>query len=200
MSVENDLVAAFEPWLTTDLEDFLRSIGTMFAEVELYAVDENDDMLGWSILLDPDLSPVAALPYLAQYVGEELPVGLTEAQQREWIKDAPNQRRGTVLGIVRAAQRTLTGTRLVAVNERESDEDHLGIITYTDQTPNTAQVRADILSVMPADIVLNYSSLGGQSWSSVNSNFATWQDVKNNYATWAEVRADTPGYTIFTHP
>lgn len=200
MALADDLVAAFEPWITTDLEDFLRALGSMFSEVELYAVDENDDMLGWSNLLDPDLCPVPALPYLAQYVGEQLPVGLTEAQQREWIKDAPNQRRGTVLGIVRAAQRTLTGTRLVAVNEREGDEDHLGIVTYTDQTPNPEQVRADILSVMPADIVLNYSNLGGQSWSSVKTNFATWQDVKDHYATWADVRADTPGYTIYTHP
>src|SRR3954452_18712789 len=106
----------------------------MFTEVELYAIAEDDDQ-GWVILFDPDRCPAPALPYLAQYVGERLPVGLSEPLQREWIKDAPNQRRGTPMSIFLAAQRKLTGSRLVSMRERDGgDPDKLTVVTYTAQT------------------------------------------------------------------
>lgn len=133
MSVADDLVAAFAPWMTDDLEAYLRTIGEMFAEVEMYS-DDSEEFEGWTILLDPDRCPVAALPYLAQFVGERLPKGLAEAAQRQWIKDAPNQRRGTVSSIVRAAARRLTGAQLVTVIERDGGPDKLSVITYDKDT------------------------------------------------------------------
>ncbi len=53
MSIADDLVAAHAPWLTPDLETYLRSIGEMFAEVEMYAFD-TEDAEGWEVLFDPD--------------------------------------------------------------------------------------------------------------------------------------------------
>lgn len=134
MTIADDLVAAHAPWLTDDLETYLRAVGGMFTEIELYSAD-SEEFDGWTILLDVDRCPVKALPYLAQYVGERLPVGLSEDAQRQWIRDAPNQRRGTIQSIVRAAARQLESEHpLVTVIERDGGADKLTVVTYDFQT------------------------------------------------------------------
>lgn len=202
MSVAEDLVAAFQPWLTPDLEDYLTAIGEMFSETELYALDGE---FGWGILLDPDRAPVKALPHLAQYVGERLPVGLDEIGMREWIKDAPNQRRGTIESVVRVAQRYLTGQRTVQIRERSGagadPEDYITVQTYTAETPDPALTERDLRrDAIPGDIVLTYNVQEGQSWADVAVASATWAAVAATYSSWQEVRAQMPGYTTFTRP
>lgn len=203
MSIADDIVAAQAPWLTPDLEDYLRAIGSMFSEVELYALADDDDQ-GWVILFDPDRCPAPALPYLAQYVGERLPTGIDEAAAREWIKDAPNQRRGTIGAIWRAAQRRLAGERTVAIIERDGvdgsdDPDRLTVITYTAETPDPAGTLADLRSVVMADVDLNYETVDGQTWVQVQATSTTWNDVRSTYPNWAAVFAARTGL-IFTRP
>jgi hypothetical protein len=170
LSLADDLVAAFAPWLTEDHEVYLRALGGMFAEVEAILY-EDEETVPWEILLDPDRCPATALPYLAQYVGEQLPTGIEERAAREWIKDAPNQRRGTPESIFYAAQRKLTGERAVTLRERTlngvEDDDTIEVNTYTRETPSREAVLQELLTVMPADIVLNYSVLPGQTWADV---------------------------------
>lgn len=192
--ISEDLVAAHEPWITDDLAVYLRAIGGMFAEVELYAFD-TDDFEGWSILLDVDRCPAEALPYLAQYVGERLPIGLTEEQERQWIRDAPNQRRGTLQSIVDAGQRYLTGGKNITVIQRDGGPDRLTIVSYTDQTPNSAQVLAELYTVVPADISLTYVVSSGQIWSQVVATDADWANSMAESATWADLMAETPSGT-----
>lgn len=201
--IREDLPAALAPWLTPDFQVYLEAIGSMFDETELFSAD-TDDFEGWSILLDPDRCPVEALPYLAQYVGERLPLGLDEVASREWIKDAPNQRRGTLISLVYAAQQSLTGQRTVALFERSGasgdDPNRLVVNTYTDETPSKAVVLRDLQGVVPADIVLVYVLLSGQTWASVNTMYATWAAVKAGNATWENLRADRAGYDTYTRP
>jgi hypothetical protein len=200
VSIADDLVAAHAPWLTPDLETYLRAIGEMFSEVELYAILGDDDQ-GWVVLFDPDLAPAAALPYLAQYVGERLPVGLDEPHQREWIKDAPNQRRGTPLSIFQAAQRKLTGSRLVSMRERDGGNvDNLTIVTYTHETPDPAGTLQDIRDVVPHDINLTYNVLAGEDWGGVAASYATWAAVEAALPTWADVAAALSGSSTFSRP
>jgi hypothetical protein len=205
VSVAADLVAAHAPWLpNTELQDYLEVIGEMFSEVELYALD-TDDAPGWSILFDPDRCPVKALPYLAQFVGEELPPGLSEALMRERIKDQANQLRGTVWSIFAAAQRNLTGGRLVSIRERDGvgdtdDEDRITVITYTDQTPNPAQTEEDIRSVLDVDLELNYVVASGQSWADVRDTYATWRDLDESGLSWVDIATAQVGVNTFTRP
>ena len=204
MAIADDLRYAFAPIMTPDLGDYLDAIAEMFSEVELYAFAE-DDELGWAILLDPDLCPAPALPYLAQYVGERLPQGIEEVMAREWIKDAPNQRRGTLMSIVRAAQRTLIGQRTVSIKERAGpgdtdDGDHLMVITYTVETPNPAAVLADLRTVVPADVVLNYEVRVGQTWAQAATGKANWTAVATAWPTWEQVRNVRVGFDDFTRP
>jgi hypothetical protein len=206
-TVESDLVAAMEPWLTPDLETYVRVIGLMFREIETYVLDEaldpfpgapepTFDPVGWEVMLDPDRAPAKALPYLAQFVGERLPVGLSENDARRWIRDAPNQRRGTVGSIVAAAKRRLIGDRLVTVVEREGgDPEALGVVTYLQETPSEADVRAELAKVVPIDLRLNYRVLQGQTWTNVNANYATWTAV-NNEQSWGELAATQAGGVI----
>lgn len=202
--IREDLSAALVPWMTPDLQVYLEAVSSMFDEVELYSAD-TDVFEGWSILLDPDRCPVEVLPYLAQYVGERLPAGLDEAGSREWIKDAPNQRRGTLISLVYAAQRSLTGQRTVALFERSGasggdDPDRLVVNTYTSETPDQAVVLRDLVGVVPADIVLVYVLLAGQTWASVNTTYATWAAVQAANATWENVRSVRTGYDTYTRP
>jgi hypothetical protein len=200
MTIVDDLLDAHEPWLTPDLTGYLAVIGGMFSEVEWYI--GGDEFEPYELLLDPDLTRVEALPYLAQFVGERLPKGLSEAQQREWIKDAPNQRRGTLGSIVAATQRTLVGDRLVTVVLRSDGTpgdhpDDIVVITYTDETPSTAQVLRDLADVVPFDLVLHYFANPGPSWQQVEITNNSWQDVMSNYTGWTDVATARSGGSTY---
>jgi hypothetical protein len=197
------LIEQHLPYLTPDLEDYLNAIGSMFNEIDAYVgiLAEED---GWSALLSSTRCPANGLNHLAMYVGERLPSGLDEVMAREWIADAPNQRRGTMYSIVGAAQRTLTGTRLVSIQERSgggaNPEDYLTVRTYTSQTPNPAAVLADLRTVVPADIALDYAAASGQSWNQLKATSPTWDAVKSGYASWNEVATKQFGYAIYSRP
>jgi hypothetical protein len=199
VSFADDYVAAHEPWWTQELEDYLRAIASMFSEVELLAFDTEDGE-GWTILFDPDRCPAKALPYLAQYVGERLPVGLGEDESREWIKDAPNQLRGTPYSIFHAAQRKLSGQRTVRLEERFGDVDHLRVTTYDAETPDPAGTEADVRSVLPHDVILDFQTIVGQTWADVAAAYGTWADVAADNATWEDVRTTIPGGSFFERP
>lgn len=209
MSYADDLVARFKPWLTPDLETYLRAIASMMSQVELYAMDwvDDDGVLheGWERLFDPDLCPYEALPYLAQLVGEQLPPGIEEAPAREWIKDNPNAIRGTNLAVFLAAQRRLTGSRLVSVRERDGaggaeDVDRLTVVTYTNQTPDPTGTEHDIREVADINLEINYVVATGQSWADVRDTYASWQALKDSGLSWADVAAGQAGYSTYQRP
>lgn len=205
MSIADDLVERFEPWINDDLETYLRSLATVFSEVELLAMDVIDEdgnlSEGWTILFDPDLCPSGALPYLAQYVGEILPLGLSEPLMREQIKDRPHSKRGRPQAMFQAAQKRLTGNRLVSFIERaDGVVDKVRVITYTSQTPDPAGTLADIQSVTPADVILDYQTLSGQTWQAVKNTYATWNAVKAANLTWAQLATGLSGTETYVRP
>jgi hypothetical protein len=194
------LVRRHEPWLTADLDGFLRAMATMFDQVILYSAD-TDEQEGWVTLFDPDLCPAEALPYLAQLVGEVLPTGLPEAAAREWIKDNPNARRGTPESVFLAAQRKLVGNRFVSMLERyQGVIDMVAIRTNTSETPNPAGTLADILAVLPADVVLDYQVVTGATWDDAKGTYASWNALTATGKTWAEVKSELAGWAHYTRP
>ena len=207
MTVTDELIADFVSQLTPDLQTYLEAIGSMFTPVELYVDDDpNEDGNGaWCILLDVDRTPYPdGTAYLAQWVGEIMPQGIAEAEARNWIVDGPNQRRGTTVSIARAAQRSLTGTKTVQILERtmpngtvDPNGDHFTVVTYVNETPDPAQVWADLLTVIPADMVCNYETDTGPKWLDIHSTYATWADVKAAFPTWGDVSGFHPGSSIW---
>lgn len=193
MSFADELVAAFQPWLTPQLEDYLRTGGEMMDEVEWYTSD-TDDYDGWTVIFDPNRTKAKDLRWLGQIIGENIPIGHPEPLMREWIRDAVNEKRGSLMAILCAAQRHLTGTRVVSWHESTSDPANLGadvdgffIVTYADQTPFPATTQQDILHALPGDIVLNYQVYDGQRWQQVKDTSPTWADVNSTYPNWGLV-------------
>src|SRR4051794_3030614 len=116
MAILDDLRYELAPLLTTDadpqgdLDTYLQAIAAMFAEVESYALDAHDangdDLPGWAILFDIDnpAQPSEALPWAAQFAGEAIPIGASDATARAIIHGQPNKRRGTRASIIEAMQ------------------------------------------------------------------------------------------------
>jgi hypothetical protein len=205
MPIADDLPLQLAPWLTDDLGDYAAVLGGMFAEVESYCEDEDGGPAAWSAAINPDLIPAKGLPYLAQWIGERLPTGISEPEARQWIKDAPNQRRGTLEAIARAAERKLTpGTsQTVSIRERHkldgtADIDMIAILTFADETPSTGAVLAEMRSVAPWDVVIDYGTSTITTWSIVVAAYANWGAMKAAMATWGSVTVARVGYVTWS--
>jgi hypothetical protein len=245
-----DFEVAMQPWAVAgerilgpgggdDLLAHARAIGLMFSQVEAFAADLYDGTPGWSVMLDVDRCPTEGLPYLAQWVGERLPIGITDdpnpanpvvtregciglgqgrSDARQWIIDTPNQYRGTPESVARAAQRWLTGSKLVMIAEQWNaltglaDEDYLSVQVYTDQLPanmpsaaGLALVGSELRKVVPADVTLVLQNVAGITWEALKlGGFGalpanpTWAQVKATFATWADVAGVEAGFETWT--
>jgi hypothetical protein len=158
----------------------------MFEEASWYARD-SDDGPGFVRLVDLDLAPEKALPWLAQFVGVQLQPGLDDAAQRARIRATDGFHRGTVSALVGAARQYLTGGKTVIVRERDGDAYTLTIVTYTAETPDSGLVLAALLDQKPGGLILNYVVETGQDWATLQANYATWADVIAHYPTWTDV-------------
>jgi hypothetical protein len=176
------------------LDTYLIGLSRPFELIEYYASDTDTD-IGWSLLLSLDRCPVEALPWLAQIVGVKLPQNLNESEQRNYIAQVSNWRRGTLGAIAGAANPTLTGDRTVIIRERYDGSGidapyYMEVVTYSAETPNPAATEAAIRSQKPAGIILTYTVLAGQDFQHVKDTYATLQDVKDRYTDFASMKAD----------
>lgn len=194
MSLADDFVAAFYPWMTPNLETYLRTIGSMFEETEWYAED-TDDYDGWTVIFDPQRTKAKDLRWLGQIIGERVPVGHPEPLAREWIEDRGNLNRGTLGSILRTTQRHLTGHRIITYFERTADRasvgtqvDHLYIVTYRSETPFPDRTLSDLKSAVPGDIVLHYEVVFSPTWTYVKTNYASWTALKAAFNSWETLR------------
>lgn len=181
---------------------YLGALGTMFQIVEDYARDQVLGSVvapGWSQLVDIDRCPTEALPWLAQFVGVITRAGLSDAAQRDRIRSTSGWTRGTVGAIVGAAQQYLAGSKTVILRERDpaacaaQPAYGLTVITYTAETPSSANVLAALLEQKPAGIVLNYQVLTGEDYQSLLTNHPLYSNVFADFATYQGVATATPG-------
>lgn len=178
-----------------DLFNYIYAQATMFDQIEGYARDQGDTP-GWAHLLDVDIAPVEALPWLAQFVGVSLYNVTTEAEQRAKIRSADGMNRGTVASMVAAAKLTLTGGKNVRVIERSSavdatDSGAWGMLftTATAETPNATATYNALLSQKPAGIIIQHVVSDDPLWEEVNPALQ-WDSVGGS-VTWDNVtRAD----------
>jgi len=166
----------------------------MYDEMESYISDSDNGEVGWSILLDLNRVPTKALPWLAQFTGVRLDQSLSDANQRQQIADAAGLYRGSLASIVAAAQRHLTGTKDVLVEERYQGSAYkLWMATRTAQTPNTAVTLADILTQKPAGIVLTYQTVAGQTFGELLGTTLVFSTAYTTYTTFEGVLRNAPG-------
>jgi hypothetical protein len=175
----------------------------MWAETDQYLEDPDNDVVAYQALLDVDIAPFKALPWLAQTVGERVPVGYTDPQARDWIRNSPRWIRGTPQGIWNAVKRVLTPGASMQMRERwnpntgAADPDWVSILTWASQTPDQQLVRQILRRNVPADIQWGYSVQAAASWGSFTGTIANWGAMKTTYPTWGAVQGATPGYVTW---
>lgn len=139
---------------------------------------------GWSSLLDPNACPAEFLPFLAQFVGATVPVGLDSTTARAKILQESSQNRGTPSAIIAAVQRNLTGTQSVVLQERWG--------------PLGANAYQFLVYVKPGEVLTDATSItndvnavkpGGVMWSLVITDGATIAQIEINYATISALEA-----------
>lgn len=203
MTIATDWPTQLQPIWTDDLADYVAAIATMWDEVEQYGADASNDVVSWQALFDVDIAPFKGLPWLAQCVGDRLPVGIDDASARAWIRAAPTWSRGTEQGIVSAVKRLLTGAQTVQFGARRKldgtpDPDYVAIMTYESETPNPQAVRNALRRTVPFDIVWEYQVTPGATWALVQAGMADWTQLQATYGpNWHNVAGSTPGFNVW---
>lgn len=149
---------------------------------------------GWQILLDPELCPAVALPYLAQFVGARLTPEMDEATRRAAIANPEGFGRGRPAAIVAVAKRRLTGTKTVLLVEFYTGLAYrMKIVTLEAETPEPEATLADIIREQkPIGIRLFFNSSPDWVWDELVEEQATWAAVEGEYATWDAVLTHSP--------
>jgi hypothetical protein len=174
------------------------SIGSQYAVTEAYTRDDPTHV-GWGQLLDVNVCPPAALPWLAQFAGVSLPIGTTTSQMRALIVGQANSKRGTVSSLVAVLQQFLTGSQRVTVYERDPDPYSFVIVCQASQISGgaggatAAAALAALLAAKPAGLVMSFVVQSGLSWSEMvdypASTAGRWADQTD---TWASLADDIP--------
>lgn len=145
------------PWARedADVHELLALVDAIFGQIVEVddLVRDSDTHIGWGRLLDVDVAPAWALPWLAQFVGVTPIFGLDEASQRLRIKEAAGFSRGSVSAIKAAAGQYLSGTRRVELYERDGSAWRFRIRTYASETPNAQAVKDAVAALKPAGLI-----------------------------------------------
>lgn len=166
-------------------------IGCMLAQVA-EVVDPDGDVPPYAPILDVDLCPDWALPWLAQWVGVRLPAGTSADAARVLIRDVAGFRRGTPAAMRAAITPFLTGNKTIYFRERDGSAYQLEVVTLTGETPDPTAAHAAALSQKPAGIVMRYRTTASWDWQQVVVEQASWNTAKATYTTWRKFVERTP--------
>ena len=163
-------------------------------------IDPPDPLAPWAPLFSLDLCPDWALPWLAQLVGTALPVGLTAAQQRDWILAFAGHSTGTVAAMTAAAELTLVPSHPPApatlwFRERDGSPYRLEVVTLTSETPDPAALLRALTAAKPGGIVLELRQVLGWDYQQLKTSegAAKYSGLKTKYATYRGLREHAPG-------
>lgn len=170
------------------LRRFCHALMLTVSELAPLAEVDEKDVPGWGALFAPDTAPAEWLPWLAQFVGVQIPPALDVATQRERIKGTDGFKRGTPAALRAAAAQFLTGTKTVYLTERHGSAYRLTVATLADETPDSAAVLAALMEQKPAGLVLSHYVIGGGAdYASLAASQADYAAVASKFASYAEV-------------
>lgn len=144
---------------------------------------------GFSQILNIERIPAKGLPWVAQFNGVSFLPGMNEAEQRARATSTDGRKRGTVRALMAAAQRHLTGERVVVLQERyEGSAKRLGVVTYRRETPTPELTRQDIEEQLPWWIRLIYGVEEGWDYFTLRVEQPTYAAVRERYASYRNIR------------
>jgi len=191
-----EMYAALGPWTRDDEANdwaLLKFVDTFASQLQVIEdiVRDTDESDGWGRLLSGDLVPDWAIEWLAQFVGVDIPQGLTAEQRRVVLQETPGWSRGTVAAIEGAARVWLTGSKTVEVYERVNGSAYqVQVRTYLGETIDPVKLEAAVRAQKPAGLILTYTP-SGLTWDDVDPA-TTWDDVDPTL-TWEQVALMMPG-------
>jgi hypothetical protein len=139
-----------QPWTADDLENgygwawLAAAIGAQHADLEAVVRSTEDGTPGWVRLMNPASEsdcPDFAVPWVAQFAGARLDVGLPISTQRARLHPDANKK-ATSDAMMAAVRPLLTGTQSIRVVERDPTPYRHTYITRTSETPDPAAVVA----------------------------------------------------------
>ena len=155
--------------------------------------DPDGDVPPLAPILDVDLCPAWALPWLGQIVGVQLPQGVDETTARELIRNVAGFQRGTPAALRAAAGLYLSGSKTVYFRERdEGDAYRLEVITRTAETPDPAAVLAALLAQKPGGIVLAHRTIDTWDYQEMTRRGGSYAQQTNAYASYVHLSLDQP--------
>jgi hypothetical protein len=166
-------------------------IYAMFQQVEELTAERDDGLHGWANMVDINKCPSQYLPWLAQFVGAEVKLGLSDADQRAYIMSLPGFNRGRPATIISAVKATLTGTKFVDLQERTPTAWRYAAVTKPSETPDPAAVLTALQSqkVGPDQFVHLLIEHATYGW--LAGEYDTYADVAATYATYADLASAT---------
>jgi hypothetical protein len=138
--------------------------------------DPDTSVTGTAELANPAAAPRTWLSWLAWLVGIDL-TGIPDAERRTAISLSSSlQRRGSKRSIIRATQRTLTGSKSCRVywNLSTTDPYLITVVTLTAQTPDGVDTLAAAVTEKPAGIDLELQTVTGATYAELPANFADY--------------------------
>jgi hypothetical protein len=150
-----------------------------------YEETEREYVPAYGALLDPELCPAKALPYLAQFVGVTIPAGTPEAEARALVLAESGLERGTTQSIETAIERVL-GAEPFMLQERtnakgEANAYAFNVIVGTGK--KTKALEEAIAAVKPGGIISTVIEGTGmwlqatKKWSEAVAG-KTWATIK----------------------
>lgn len=180
------------------------SIGAMAGAIDSYASEGPNGEAGWSMIVDVDRAPLIGLPWLGQLVGVKVNTNLSEADQRQQIKEVNGWQRGSPGAIKAAPAPFLIGSKVVVFRERDaaaSPKDPsagLTIITYAAETLGASIASPDLLTLTNViDDATRAAALEGDGRQG-DGSISVWEANENLEATAGgdvSFEAGTTGYT-----
>lgn len=138
--------------------------------------DPDTSVTGTAELANPAAAPRTWLAWLAWLVGIDLD-GIPDAERRTAISLSSSlQRRGSKRAIIRATQRTLSGSQSCRVywNLSGSDPYLITVVTLTAQTASSVATLAAAETEKPAGIDLELQTVTGATYAELLAAYATY--------------------------
>lgn len=156
--------------------------------------DPDTSVTGTAELANPDAAPRTWLSWLGWLVGINLS-GIPDADKRSSISDSSTlQRRGSVRAIIRATQRTLTGSQSCRVywNLSGSDPYLITVLTLTSQTADSAATLAAALTEKPSGVDLEVQTTTGGTYAELAAAYADYDALTADFTDYDDLAAWVP--------
>lgn len=153
-----------------------------------------EHMAGWAILLNPDLCPAWALPFVATVVGVEITAEMSEEQIRDEIREPTGWRRGQTEPIKIGTRRTLKPVidgeeLLVIVHPGFPGPGYHYIRTLLSQTPEPDRTEWLLeRKLTPAWERVDYEAISGVTVADVAAS-SKWKTVADLASAFPSVKA-----------